>query len=312
VGVRKLKVLICDPIHKDGIRILREAGLEVDYMPKIGREELKKVIAEYDGIIVRSRTKVDAEVLSRAVRLKVIGRAGVGVDNIDVREAERRGIKVLRTPEGPSVSVAELTVALMLCLARMIPYADRAMKEGRWVKGELMGVELRGKKLGIIGFGRIGYEVAKRARAFEMEILVYDVLLDKLMDRVREVGAKGCTLEELLRESDFISIHVPLTPETRHMIGEKELRMMKETAYLVNTSRGGVIDEMALLKALKEGWIAGAAVDVYEVEPPTNMELIRLPNVVCTPHIGGQTAEAQRRNAVMIANKMVNVLKHLS
>ena len=237
-----MKVLICDPIHKDGIRILREAGLEVDYMPKIGREELKKVIAEYDGIIVRSRTKVDAEVLSRAVRLKVIGRAGVGVDNIDVREAERRGIKVLRTPEGPSVSVAELTVALMLCLARMIPYADRAMKEGRWVKGELMGVELRGKKLGIIGFGRIGYEVAKRARAFEMEILVYDVLLDKLMDRVREVGAKGCTLEELLRESDFISIHVPLTPETRHMIGERELRMMKETAYLVNTSRGGVID----------------------------------------------------------------------
>ena len=307
-----MKVLICDPIHKDGIRILREAGLEVDYMPKIEREELKKVIAEYDGIIVRSRTKVDAEVLSRAARLKVIGRAGVGVDNIDVEEAERRGIKVLRTPEGPSVSVAELTVALMLCLARMIPYADRAMKEGRWVKGELMGVELRGKKLGIVGFGRIGYEVAKRAKAFEMEVLVYDVVLDKLMDRVREVGARGLSFEELLRESDFVSIHVPLTPQTRRMIGEEELKAMKPTAYLINTSRGGVVDEGALLRALKEGWIAGAALDVYEVEPPTNMELIRLPNVVCTPHIGAQTAEAQRRNSVLIANKLLNALKHLS
>ena len=307
-----MKVLICDPIHKDGIRILREAGLEVDYMPKIEREELKKVIAEYDGIIVRSRTKVDAEVLSRAARLKVIGRAGVGVDNIDVEEAERRGIKVLRTPEGPSVSVAELTVALMLCLARMIPYADRAMKEGRWVKGELMGVELRGKKLGIVGFGRIGYEVAKRAKAFEMEVLVYDVVLDKLMDRVREVGARGLSFEELLRESDFVSIHVPLTPQTRHMIGEEELKAMKPTAYLINTSRGSVVDEEALLRALKEGWIAGAALDVYEVEPPTNMELIRLPNVVCTPHIGAQTVEAQRRNSVLVANKLLNALKHLS
>jgi len=307
-----LKVLVCDPIHDEGLNILRKGGLEVDYVPQITREELLKVVDRYDAIIVRSRTKVDVEVLRRAVRLKVIGRAGVGVDNIDVEEAKKRGIKVLRTPEGPSVSVAELTVALMLCLARMVPYADRAMKDGKWVKRELMGVELRGKRLGIIGFGRIGYEVAKRAKAFEMEVLVYDVILDKLMDRVREVGARGLSFEELLLESDFVSIHVPLTPQTRHMIGEEELKAMKPTAYLINTSRGGVVDEEALLRALKEGWIAGAALDVYEVEPPTNMELIRLPNVVCTPHIGAQTVEAQRRNSVLIANKLLNALKHLS
>ena len=307
-----MKVLVCDPIHDEGLNILRKGGLEVDYVPQITREELLQVVDRYDAIIVRSRTKVDVEVLRRAVRLKVIGRAGVGVDNIDVEEAKKRGIKVLRTPEGPSVSVAELTVALMLCLARMVPYADRAMKDGKWVKRELMGVELRGKRLGIIGFGRIGYEVAKRAKAFEMEVLVYDVILDKLMDRVREVGARGLSFEELLLESDFVSIHVPLTPQTRHMIGKEELKAMKPTAYLINTSRGGVVDEEALLRALKEGWIAGAALDVYEVEPPTNMELIRLPNVVCTPHIGAQTVEAQRRNSVLIANKLLNALKHLS
>jgi len=312
LGIFALKVLVCDPIHDEGLNILRKGGLEVDYVPQITREELLKVVDQYDAIIVRSRTKVDVEVLRRAIRLKVIGRAGVGVDNIDVEEAKKRGIKVLRTPEGPSVSVAELTLALMLCLARMVPYADRAMKDGKWVKRELMGVELKGKKLGIVGFGRIGYEVARRAKAFEMEVLVYDVILDKLMDRVREVGARGLGFEELLRESDFVSIHVPLTPQTRHMIGEGELKAMKPTAYLINTSRGGVVDEEALLRALKEGWIAGAALDVYEVEPPTNMELIRLPNVVCTPHIGAQTVEAQRRNSALIANKLLNALKHLS
>ena len=307
-----MKVLVCDPIHEEGLNILRKGGLKVDYVPQITREELLKVVDRYDAIIVRSRTKVDVEVLRRAVRLKVIGRSGVGVDNIDVEEAERRGVKVLRTPEGPSVSVAELTVALMLCLARMVPYADRAMKDGKWVKRELMGVELKGKRLGVVGFGRIGYEVAKRARAFEMEVLVYDIGLDRLMDRVREVGARGLSFEELLCESDFVSMHVPLTPKTRHMIGEEELKAMKPTAYLINTSRGSVVDEEALLRALKEGWIAGAALDVYEVEPPTNMELIRLPNVVCTPHIGAQTVEAQRRNSVLIANKLLNALKHLS
>ncbi len=307
-----MSVLVCDPIHEDGLEALRKGGLNVVYAPDIGREELLRTVGMYDALVVRSRTKVDREVLERGARLKAVARAGVGLDNIDVEEAERRGIAVLSAPGGPSVSVAELTIGLMLCLARMIPYADSSMKRGRWVKRELMGVELMGKKLGIVGFGRIGYEVGRRAKAFGMELLVHDIYIDRLMDRVRELGAKPSTLEELLRSSDFVTLHVPLTPKTRHMIGERELRMMKPTAYLINTSRGGVVDEGALLRALKEGWIAGAALDVYEVEPPTNMELISLRNVVCTPHIGGQTVEAQRRNALIVANKLLNVLKHLS
>jgi len=234
------------------LETLRKGGLKVVYAPDISREELLRTVGMYDALVVRSRTKVDREVLERGVRLKAVARAGVGLDNIDVEEAERRGIAVLRAPGGPSVSVAELTIGLMLCLARMIPYADSSMKGGKWVKRELMGVELMGKKLGIIGLGRIGYEVGKRAKAFGMEILTLKRHMRKRMDWIKELNAKPLTLEELLRESDFVTLHVPLTPETRHMIGERELRMMKPTAYLINTSGGGVVDEGALRRALKE------------------------------------------------------------
>ena len=304
-----VRVLICDPIHEDGVRKLREAGFTVDERPDITGEELLRVIGDYDAIVVRSRTKVGAEVLRAAKRLKVVARAGVGLDNIDVKEAEARGITVVNSPGGPSIAVAELTLGLMLSLARSIPLADRTMKRGEWIKKRLRGRELRGKTLGIIGFGRIGYQVAKRARAFEMKILVYDVAIQRVMKYVEEVGGEAVALEELLRRSDFVTLHVPLLPQTRHMISERELSMMKDGAYLINTSRGGVVDEEALKEALRSGKLAGAALDVYEKEPPEDTSLTGMDKVVCTPHIGAQTEEAQRANAVIVAEKLIEILK---
>jgi len=215
---------------------------------------------------------------------------------------------VLNTPEASTEAVAELVIGLMLSLARRIPYADTAMKEGRWAKKELMGWELRGKTLGIIGFGRIGRRVSEVAYALGMRILTYDVI-ELPAEALRKVEARQVPLEEVLHESDVITLHVPLLPQTYHMIDEEKISMMKDGAYIVNASRGGVIDEKALLKALRDGKLAGAALDVYEVEPPTNLELIRMPNVVCTPHIGAQTEEAQRQASVQIAQKIIRELK---
>ena len=309
--MEEIMVLICDPIHEDGTKRLRNAGFMVDEMPEITREELIEVIKEYNAIVVRSRTKVMVEVLIASKRLKVVARAGVGLDNIDVKEAEARGIKVINSPEAPSVAVAELTMGFMLSLVRSIPFADRNMKKGKWIKKALIGRELRGKTLGIVGFGRIGYQVAKRARAFEMQIVVYDIAIERLMKYVEEVGAEPSSLQELLNRSDFITLHVPLLPQTRHMIGEQEISMVKEGAYLINTSRGGIVDEEALKKALRSGKLAGAALDVYETEQPVDTSLTGMGNIVCTPHIGAQTEEAQRANAVIVADKLIDIFREI-
>lgn len=305
----KEKILICDDIHEEGIKKLKEAGFTVDEKTKITPEELTKTIGEYDAVVVRSRTKLTAQVLRASKNLKVAARAGVGLDNIDVKEAEARGIKVINTPEAPSVAVAELAIGFMLSLVRAIPLADRKMKSGEWIKSTLMGKELKDKTLGIIGFGRIGYQVAKRAKAFDMKIIISDVQIEKLMGYVKEVGAEAAPLQELLKKSDFITLHVPLLPETRHMIGEKEITAMKNGAYLINTSRGGIIDEAALKKALRSGKLAGASLDVFEEEPPKNTSLTSLDNVVCTPHIGAQTEEAQKDAGIIVAEKLIEIFQ---
>lgn len=304
------RVLVCDSIHQDGIKKLKESGFIVDEKPTITQEELKKSVAQYDALVVRSRTKVTAEVINASETLEVVARAGVGVDNIDVQAAQLKGVQVVNTPEAPSVAVAELVLGLMLSLVREIPRADRTMKQGQWIKNQLMGTELRGKTLGIVGFGRIGYQVAKRAKAFEMKVLAYDVAMNIVARNVKEVGADPVTFPELLRRSDFITVHVPLLPETKHLIGEKEIGMMKEGSYLLNTSRGGVIDEEALKKALKSEKLAGAALDVFESEPPKDENLLVLEHLVSTPHIGAQTEEAQREAAILVGEKLAEIFKN--
>ena len=308
-----MKVLATDPLDEVGLEMLKRAGVEVHYKPGISPEELKAVIGQYDALIVRGRTKLWRDVLEAgARRLRAICRAGVGLDNIDLRAAEELGIAVFNTPEASTEAVAELTVALMLSLARAIPRADGALKEGRWLKRELMGWELAGRTLGIIGFGRIGQRVAEICSALKMRILAYRRTRPPGLEEVlRRTGARMVPLEELIRSSDIITIHVPLTPQTRHMIGEREISMMKNGAIIINTSRGGVIDEEALLKALKNGKLAAAALDVFEEEPPKgiSLELARLPNVVATPHIGGQTKEAQKKASEMAAKKLLEFFR---
>ena len=301
-----MKVLVCDPVSNKCLEILKNAGLEVSYQPTISAEDLIKQIPEYDVVIVRSRTKITSSVIEAGKKLRVIGRAGVGLDNIDVEAASKRNIVVLNTPESSTEAVAELVLGLMLSLARKIPLGDRGIKEGRWLKGEMMGIELKGKTLGIVGLGRIGSRVGALAKAFGMKILVYDVI--QLPEQlIRSLEAEVVDLDTLLSRSDFITLHVPLTPETRHLINRERLAKMKKGAYLINTSRGEVVDEEALYAALKEGWLAGAALDVFEKEPPAS-EVVKLPNVVCTPHIGAQTVEAQDAAGEMLAEKVISAL----
>jgi len=304
---QRLRVLVCDPVKNVGIEMLREAGFEVDVRPEITPDQLSRIIRNYDVLIVRSRTKVTRQLIERAERLKVIGRAGVGLDNIDVEAAEKRGITVLNTPEAPADSTAELTIGLILALARKIPSADKSMKEGRWLKGRLKGWQLKGKTIGLIGLGNIGLRVARLAKAFGMKIL-FTKRTPPSPEVLKELEAEFVPLEDLLRRSDVVSIHVPLTEETRGMIGERELSLIKEGAVLINTSRGAVVDEEALLNALQSGRLRGAALDVYTVEPPKDLRLIKLPNVVCTPHIGAQTDEAQVEASRLIAEKIIKCL----
>lgn len=305
-AVAKPKVLVCDPIHESSLNVMRGAGLHVDYKPAITHEDLLKMARNYDALIVRGRTKVRKDVIETARNLKVIGRAGAGIDNIDVDEAVRHGVRVETSASGPATSTAELVLGLMIGLARRIPQADGSMKEGKWLKKEMMGSQLKGKIVGIVGVGKVGSRVARRAKAFGMRIVFHELL--PRQEVIRELDARAVSLEELLRESDFVTLHVPLTEETYHMIGERELRLMKRSAFLVNTSRGSVIDSDALLKALKGNWIAGAALDVYEEEPPKDLAIIRMPNVICTPHIGSQTIESQRECAAVIAKKIIAIL----
>jgi D-3-phosphoglycerate dehydrogenase len=306
----EFKVLVTDDVHESCAEVLRSKGCHVTVKPSLTKDELIKAVKEYDAIIVRGRTKLTRDVIMEAQSLKVIGRAGVGLDNIDLKAASEKGIKVVASPQASTVAVAEATMALILALARMIPEANKTLKEGLWLKSKFMGFELKGKLLGVIGFGRIGKAVARRALAFDAKVMAYDI-----RDIREEAGSMGVkvatTLEELLRESDIITLHIPLNESTRHMIGEREISLMKRGAVIVNTSRGGIIDTKALLKALKEGKLAGAALDVFENEPPKTeeeWELIRLPNVVVTPHIASQTWEAQVAAASMIAEEVYKAL----
>ena len=305
------RVLICDSIDNAGIESLKKSGMVVEYQPEIKSDQLRSIAKNYDVLIVRSRTKITKEIIeASAPRVKIIARVGVGLDNIDVEESKARNIHVINSPEAAANAVSELVIGLILSLARSIPFADAETKKGNWIKKDLTGMELRGKYLGIIGVGNIGRNIGRIGRALRMNIIGYDIIpIDK--DFVKEVGLIVTDLNTLLESSDFITCHVPLTAETKKIFNREKLLKMKSTAFLVNTSRGEVIDEGALYDALSDGRIAGAALDVFETEPPTNRMLLQLPNVVCTPHIGAQTKEAQELAAIVIAEKIVQNLREI-
>jgi len=308
VSEHSSRVLLADQIAPEGIRLLEEAdGIEVDDRAGITESELLSVISGYEALIVRSRTHVTAEVLEAGARLKVVGRAGVGVDNIDVETARRRGVVVLNAPGGNVISAAEFAFALMLALVRRIPQADASLKAGKWERNRFRGAELHGKTLGLIGAGRIGSEVAKRARAFGMQVVVHDPYLSP--ERAGEMGVELVALAALLQSADVVSIHTPLTDETRGLIGSDQLRLMKPTAYLINAARGGVVDEVALAAALEEKKLAGAALDVFEEEPVSaDHPLLKLDNVVAVAHLGAATQEAQTHSGIEICEAVRDAL----
>jgi D-3-phosphoglycerate dehydrogenase len=301
-----MKVLIADSIDEEGIDNLKEvADVVVD--TKISHEELIDSINEYDGIIIRSRTKLTENVINKADNLKIIARAGVGVDNVDLNAATEKGIMVVNTAESTTITVAEHTMALILSLARKIAIADKSLKQGKWEKSKFMGTEIRHKVLGVVGMGRIGSQVVNRCKAFEIDSIVYDPYLKESV--AKEMGVELVDLETVLKEADIITIHVPLTPQTKHLISDNELKMMKNTAFIVNCARGGIIDEEALYNGLKNNDIAGAALDVFENEPPEGSKLLELDNIVLTPHIAASTNEAQRDAAIIAADEIVKVFK---
>lgn len=300
------KIMIADALDEKGQKILRTAA-QVDDLNGITPEALIQKIAGYHALIVRSRTKVTADILKTGARLKVIGRAGVGVDNIDLAAATTQEVTVVNTPHSSTRAVAEQTIALMFALARSIPKADTAMKSGLWTKKELQGIELHGKTLGIIGVGNIGGAVASRAAALGMNVLGYDPYVPA--EDIYQKGAMPVPLRELYARSDFISVHVPLNPETRGMIDGRSLSIMKRGVLITCTARGGLIDETALIGALESGHVAGAALDVFAQEPPGISALVAHPNVIATPHISAQTVEAQERAAVDIATEVLAALR---
>ena len=286
------KVLITDPVSEEGIKLLKESDdIEVIIREDLSPDELKEEIRNVDAHIIRSGTTVTAEIIEAADNLKVICRAGVGVDNIDIDAATKKGIVVMNVPGENSNAAAELTMALMLALSRNVAKADKSLKEGRWDHSEFVGQELKNKKLGVIGFGKVGKEVASRARSFEMEVSVYDPYVSD--DIIVESGAKASTLDELLKEVDYITLHLPLNKDTKHLINSKSIKTLKEGVRLINCARGGLIDEQALAKALNEGKIKGAGLDVFENEPPENSPLLKAKNVLLTPHLGASTEEAK-------------------
>jgi D-3-phosphoglycerate dehydrogenase len=287
--------------------MMERNGLAVDVKPQITSSALKQVVGNYDALVVRSRTKVTMDVIKLGKRLKAIGRVGVGLDNINLQAATTNSIAVFNSPEASAEAVAELTIGLMLSLARNIPFADNSMKERKWMKKQMTGWLLEGKTLGLLGLGNIGLRIAFIAKALGMNILVTKRTPpeDKLL---ADLSGKYVPLSELLMRSDIVSIHIPLNEQTRHLISDKEFAIMKDGAYLINTARGAIVDETALYKALQTGKLGGAALDVYETEPPSNSLITPLTNVICTPHIGGQTIESQRKAAEMVAKKIINHL----
>lgn len=301
-----MKVLIADQINEKGIEELKEVA-EVVVHTSITPEELVNDINDFEAIVVRSRTKVTREVIEAAPKLRIIARAGVGVDNVDVEAATERGVMVVNAPESTSITVAEHAMGLMLSLARKISLADKSVKEGKWDKSAFMGMELNGKTLGIVGMGRIGSQVASRCKAFGMDLMVYDPYITP--EAAAEIGVEVMDLYGLLRVADVITIHVPLTPETKHLIAKEEMEIMKDNAFIINCARGGIINEEDLYQAILDGKIGGAALDVFEQEPPKDNPLLTLDNVVFTPHIGASTREAQRDAAIIVAKDVKEVLK---
>ncbi len=301
-------VLICDEVAPVLNKVLQENGLKVTYEPEITPDQIKEKIENFNIVIVRSRTKLTKEVIEKASKCKIIARVGVGLDNIDQDAAKEKGIRVINDIEAAVGAVAELVLGMMLSLARQVTIANDGMKNGKWLKKELLGTELKGKYLGIVGVGNIGKRLGRLAKALNMNIIGYDVIpIDKEFSR--EVGLVKTDLDTLLSSSDYVSLHVPLTNETHHMINSERISKMKKTACIINVSRGGVIDEDALYDALKSGNLGGAALDVFEKEPATDNKLATLPNVICTPHIGAQTKEAQSLAANVIAEKIIQILR---
>jgi D-3-phosphoglycerate dehydrogenase len=300
------KILITDGLDESGQAILR-ASAEVVNRSGISADDLLEAIPEFSALIVRGRTKVTAPVFEAGSMLKVVGRAGVGVDNIDLNAAKTHNVTVVNAPMSTTLAVAELTFGLMIALAREFPRADAALKQGQWLKKELEGVELNGKTLGIVGVGRIGMEVAKRAQAFGMNVVAYDPFVPA--NEIQNRGAEPVALDELYDCADFVSLHLPLDVQTRDMVGPLALSQMKDGVRIVCAARGGIIDEAALLDALNSGKVSGAALDVFADEPPGSTELVKHPRVIATPHIGAQTLEAQTRAAVDIATEILAALQ---
>jgi D-3-phosphoglycerate dehydrogenase len=303
-----MKVLVSDNLSSKGIEILKKAGLEVDVKTGLKSEELKSIIGQYNAIIIRSATKLTADIIEAAKNLKVIGRAGSGLDNVDKAAASKKGIVVMNTPGGNTITTAEHTIALMFAIARRIPQANASMAKGQWEKKKFMGVELFNKTIGIIGLGNIGGEVAKRAQGLGMNVIAFDPFLSE--EKAKKIGVKKVELSELFKNADFISIHTPLTNETKNLINKDTIKLMKNGVYIINCARGGIINEKDLFDAIEVGKVAGAALDVFEKEPPENNPLVGHEKVVCTPHLGASTQEAQENVAIAIAEQVVDYLVH--
>ena len=299
------KVIICDPIHEAGVKMLMDAGLDVTLDTEVTPDDLLQKIGEYDAMVIRSRTKVTKELLDAATNLKAVARAGVGLDNVDLPYTKEKGVQVFNSPEAPCNAVAELVLGMIFNMARNISEADAGMKQGKWEKKKLTGFEIQGKTLGIIGFGRIGYTLGKKAKCLGMRVLAFDVAPERVKQFIDEIGAESATLDTVYAESNFITVHVPLLPQTKHMINKEAISKMRDGVYLINAARGGVIEEAALKAALDAGKVKGAALDVFEQEPKPDEELVCRPNVICTPHIGAGSEEAQIGNSTVVAEKLI-------
>ena len=302
-----MKVLISDPIADAGVEMMRQAGLEVDVNTGLAPEELERTVGDYDVLVVRSATQVRKPLIKAAKNLKLIVRAGVGLDNIDVEYAQAKGIQVMNTPAASSNAVAELTIGYLLALARRIPQSTASMRAGRWEKKKFMGSEIAGKTLGLVGYGRIGWLVAKKALALGMKIIAYDPYVSD----PRGLEMEFVSLEELLKRADYISLHLPLTEETRNLIDKPQFELMKDGVYIINCARGGTINEDALYEAIRSGKVGGAALDVYAEEPARDNRLFELDEVIGSPHIGAATVEAQHRVSVEVAEKVIEFQKRL-
>ena len=302
------RVLVSDKLSDAAVRIFRDRGVEVDFLPDVGKDkdELLRIIPRYDGLAIRSATGVTGKLIAAADNLKVVGRAGIGVDNVDVAAASRRGVIVMNTPFGNSITTAEHAVAMMFAVARQLPEADRSTRAGKWEKSRFMGVEITGKTLGVIGCGNIGSIVAARGIGLKMRVIAFDPFLPP--ERANALGVEKVELGELFARSDFITLHTPLTDKTRGMIDKNALAKMKDGVRIVNCARGGLIVEADLVEALESGRVAGAGVDVFEVEPATHSALFDMRNVVCTPHLGAATSEAQEKVAIQVAEQMSDYL----